>query len=249
MQAECLLRCGAERATLQVSVGFLHLQWREIGRVAAPFAGISVEGEPRIEIVRELSLAGSQYSTGRESVERRVRVQPLPIESGNFKRLGFSFPATRSVTPLGGDPSGQGVAVKVRRQNALEGLVEIGLQRVDEPLFKATVRVHNLSPVTAEELEIPDAVLMRTFASTHTVLHARNAEFISHLNPPAEYQSLAVSCKNIGVSPVLIGDPGSTDRETMLAVPTSLGDFPRVAADKSGQPWWDETNIFVRAQT
>jgi hydrogenase maturation protease len=77
-------------------------------------------------------------------------------------------------------------------------------------------------------------VLLRTFASTHVILHAPNASFVSLLEPPAEFKALAAACKNIGAWPVLVGAPGDSKRDTMLASPIILYDYPQIAPESDG---------------
>ena len=60
-----------------------------------------------------------------------------------------------------------------RRKEEVEGRVEIGAEDSDADLFKITVRIINTSPLPAGYLDDPDAVLMRTFAST--ILRSRTA--------------------------------------------------------------------------
>ena len=65
-------------------------------------------------------------------------------------------------------------------------------------------------------------------------------EFVSLLEPPAELQSLAADCENVGAWPVLVGDPGQ--RDTMLASPIILYDYPQIAPESAGD-LFDGTEI------
>src|SRR6202008_4816968 len=92
------------------------------------------------------------------------------------------------------------------------------------------------------ELENQDAVLLRTLASTHTVLHADEGEFVSLMDPPDSRRQLAAACKNQGTWPVLVGDESAGDRTTMLSSPIILYDYPKIAAESPGE-LFDGTEI------
>jgi hydrogenase maturation protease len=80
----------------------------------------------------------------------------------------------------------------------------------------------------------PDAVLMRTFASAHAVLHVREGEFVSLLEPPDDLAEAAAACRNTGVWPVLVGGEARRERDTMLASPIILYDYPKIAPESAG---------------
>ncbi|MFZ3263368.1 MAG: hypothetical protein WA172_05170 [Terriglobales bacterium] len=73
---------------------------------------------------------------------------------------------------------------------------------------------------------------MRSLVSTHTILGATGGEFISLLEPPDELQGLAAQCANVGVWPVLVGEQG--ERDTLLASPIILYDYPQIAPESIG---------------
>jgi hydrogenase maturation protease len=75
---------------------------------------------------------------------------------------------------------------------------------------------------------------MRTFASTHTILHTPHAHFISLIDPPEAYAAAATACRNIGTWPVLVGDEAQKDRDTMISSPIILYDYPRIAPESPG---------------
>ena len=104
------------------------------------------------------------------------------------------------------------------------------------------MRIFNETPVPADRVETHEEVIMRTFASTHTVLHATGGEFISLLDPDPQYESAAKACRNIGCWPVLVGDEAKNDRDTMLSSPIILYDYPKIAAESAGD-LFDSTEI------
>ena len=238
-QVECLLRCPGDLATVQVSARFLHPMWREVGKLPAPV--IATGCEPPLEVVSELWVDGQLHQTWQEAVEQEVQVPPVSVKADSAELIRFSFPASRALTSVR-DSSGQFAAVVVRRQEAVTGAVEVGVARVAASIFKLTVRIRNLTQMTAGELQSSDAVLLRAFASTHVVLQTPDAEFISLLEPPAEYEPLVGACKNIGAWPVLVGDATRAERNTMLASPIILYDYPQIAPE-SGGDFCDGTEI------
>jgi hypothetical protein len=127
----------------------------------------------------------------------------------------------------------QGVGIR-RRQDAICGVLEIAAEAVDAEVSRITVRVVNRTPLPEAAIADQDAILMRTFASTHTILHVRDGEFISLLDTPAAHAAAAAACKNIGVWPVLVGDEAKRERDTMLASPIILYDYPKIAPESSG---------------
>ena len=240
-QIECLMRRPGHRATVQVSARFLHPMWREVGKLPAPLSEIAAGSEPRFEVVSELWVDGELHQTWQEAVEQKVQAPAVSVKAGSVEIVRFSFPASRTLTPVR-DCSGQVGAVIVRRQEAITGALEVEVSQVAASLFKVTVRVHNHTELTAGELQSSDAVLMRTFASTHLILQTPEAEFISLLEPPAEYESVVATCKNIGAWPVLVGDATRAERDTMLASPIILYDYPKIAPE-SGGDFCDGTEI------
>jgi hypothetical protein len=67
-----------------------------------------------------------------------------------------------------------------------------------------------------------------------------NGQFVSLLDPPENLKELAASCQQIGVWPVLVGNEGA--RDTMLASPIILYDYPQIAPESPGD-LFDGTEI------
>ena len=77
-----------------------------------------------------------------------------------------------------------------------------------------------------------DAVLGISLLSAHTILQVDGGEFVSLLDPPAQYQAAAAACHNVGTWPVLAGEEGR--RDVMLSSPIILYDYPQVAPESPG---------------
>jgi hydrogenase maturation protease len=60
------------------------------------------------------------------------------------------------------------------------------------------------------------------------------------LEPPEDLKGVAASCQNVGAWPVLVGAEG--DRDTMLASPIILYDYPQIAPESPGD-LFDGTEI------
>ena len=125
-----------------------------------------------------------------------------------------------------------------RFQHAIEGIVEVSTVRVSERVFRVAVEVSNLTPLDVDAG--CDETALRSFASAHVALRVQGGEFLSLTDPPDQFRVFAAGCRNEGVWPVLVGDPGRCD--TMLAPPIILPDFPRIAPESSGD-FFDGTEI------
>ena len=60
------------------------------------------------------------------------------------------------------------------------------------------------------------------------------------IDPPEPWKEIAAGCRNIGMWPVLVGEPG--DHSTMLASPIILYDYPQIAPESPGD-LFDATEI------
>ncbi len=242
MQTECLACCGTGRMELQVSIRFLHLIARDIGAFEQPVAEYRGGIDSKLKLVEELRAGDRLYQTWQEAIEREVLVPMPPIEN-NFPvevKSRFRFLAWHELEPIW---DGQlAVGLVSRRQETLEGAVEVSVCSIGERLRKLTVRVLNQTPMTDPELNDAQAVAMRTLASTHTILRIEGGEFISLMDPPSEAKPAAEGCRNIGTWPVLVAGETGEDRRTMLSSPIILYDYPQIAPQSAG-PLFDGTEI------
>lgn len=235
MQTECLVETTGPAPVLDVSVGFLHIMAREL---AGPLAEWRA-AEMSCEILPGVEESHSVFQTWHEGVERKIELSGNALKSAGPdgplapQTKVFHFPATRVIESVR-DHHGAAAATLVRRQQEIKGVVELNAIPVGPDLFRVTVRVLNQTPVPPKELSCADAVLMRTLAATHTILHITDGAFISLMAPPANLQSAAEQCRNIGTWPVLVGDEGKEERDTLLSSPIILYDYPKVAAQSLG---------------
>lgn len=237
MQTECLVETREPKAELEVNVRFLHPMAREIGVPLEP-AG---EGRgPAFRVVPELRVDEQLFQTWLEAVEREVRV-PVLQPGAEPRQVEFQFPGSERSEPIC-DQRHQAVGVMVRRQEAVAGRVEVTTQAVEGGLYKVTVRILNQTAVPEAALADSEALLMRTLASTHTILQVRQGEFVSLLAPPDRCQAAAAGCQNLGTWPVLVGDEARQERDTTLSSPIILYDYPQIAPESAG-PLFDGTEI------
>jgi hypothetical protein len=242
MQTEFLYIAADDRATLDVKARFLHLVAREVGQLRTPMRELP-EGElPGYQRVAALEVGGQIYQSWQEAVEREVSLPGLNLNDLALegKRQPFAFPSKQEVEPLR-EPDGQTVGVIVRRQQQIEGSIEIGAERAGEQLYKVTVRILNLTPIEDASLKSRDEALMRSFVSTHTIFGAHGGgEFVSLLEPPEDLREMAASCSNVGTWPVLVGEEGA--RDLLLSSPIILYDYPQIAPESAGD-LFDSTEI------
>ena len=240
MQTECLMQ-STGAPLVQITVRFLHPLSREITALD-PKAGPHSSGADS-KPVEELRVGGRLYQTWQEAVEQIVGISPESIKSlaERSLELPFTFPASCTRESIC-DESNCVVGTITRRQEELQGRIEVRATSIDAKVSKLSVRVVNQTPVCESELNSQDAVIMRTFASTHVVLSAQKGEFLSALDPPPEYVGATASCQHIGAYPVLVGDEKRRERDTMLASPIILYDYPRIAPESPGD-LFDGTEI------
>jgi hypothetical protein len=176
----------------------------------------------RVRFLHLTAREGLQEAVAREVTAPALRtdllVEPL--------QLSFAFPAKR--------------ANESREQEPINGSIEIAALQVAERVFKITTRVLNLTPLADAAGMGRDEALKRSLISTHVILNVRGGKFISLLDPPESLREMAGSLCNIGTFPVLVGAEG--ERDTMLASPIILYDYPQIAPESPGD-FFDGTEI------
>ena len=205
MQTEVLVE-GGKDARVEVRVRFLQIVRRQAVR----------RGEP----VDELVVGGRRHLSWEEASERELRTGELSL-SGR-RRFTVAIPASREEEDLGDGGL-------VRTWHELKGEVTVGVEPLDEALHRLTVRIENQTAFAGDDRE---AALERTFCSTHTILRARDAAFVSCTDPPEALRPAVERLRNERAWPVLVGEPG--ERDTVLSSPIILEEYPRVAPESPG---------------
>jgi hydrogenase maturation protease len=233
-RTECLVR-GAAGTAVEVVVRFLHLTHRQV-LASGPLAASPA---PSLRPVESLQVGDRLFCTWQEAEEREVAVGELELGAicARPHRHPFALPGRQwceAVAAEGGAIPG----VLDREQQAVAGEVEVSAAQLKDGLFRLTVTVRNL---TAQETPADrDAALLRSLVSAHALLGARGGEFVSLLDPAGDCREAAAGCRNVGVWPVLVGGEGQ--RDTMLASPIILYDYPQVAPESAGD-LFDATEI------
>ena len=122
----------------------------------------------------------------------------------------------------------------------LEGAIAVTARLLEGDLFQVAVHVVNRTSLECAEKFSRDQALQYAFAAAHTILVARDGEFVSLLDPPEELREAASECQNIGTWPVLAGETGQ--RGCLLSSPIILYDYPQIAPESPGD-LFDGTEI------
>jgi len=248
MQTECLVH-GVQGVMLSVKVRFLHLLVREVGVPNTRSVSNAEPGEMPassstndFRVVPSLKVNLKLFQTWQEAVERNVFLPAVELSNAANQpiHLTFSFPASETTELLREDRSGENVGALIRRQEAIEGAVEVIATPMGNHLFKLNIQILNLTSLHDADQRTRDEALMRSFVSTHTILTVRNGEFVSLLDPPEVFREAASGCSNIGTYPVIAGNEGT--RDCMLSSPIILYDYPQIAPESAGN-LYDGTEI------
>ncbi len=151
----------------------------------------------------------------------------------------FELTASTAEEPLR-DARGTLAGRIVRTQYPVDGAIHVSAHPVAENTFKIVVRVGNVTPIHNAANVGRDSALLQSLVSAHVVLGVEDGEFVSLLDPPEALRTAIEDCHNQGVFPVLVGEAGQ--RDTMLASPIILYDYPQIAAESAGD-LFDGTEI------
>lgn len=239
MQTECLIK-GTTASTIELSLRFLKLITRSVRRIVEPSPH---SGSAFIyESVSALEVDGKLFTPWQEAIECEIHVPAcnLKILQTEPVEWRFAFPS-KEETELLRDATGRIVGEIARKQESVCGVVDIKASRLNDEIFKVHACVKNLMPLNLDAiLSSRDSVLMQSLISAHLLLGAGEGEFVSLLEPPEHLSKLAADCNNVGVWPVLVGPDGK--RDTMLASPIILYDYPQIAPESAGD-LFDGTEI------
>jgi hypothetical protein len=232
MHLECLVEGDAPR--IDVHLRFLQVISREVYD-----ASRHASSGPEDRLVQALEVDGNVYHTWQEAIERQVSVENLLVTSLAEEPylVEFEFQPLESVESLHAQ-DGMLAGRIVRRQQLLQGRVEVTARHHRRSLHSVQVQIQNLSPLPS--VSHRDEALPYSLASTHSILVVRQGRFISLIDPPESCADLAARCSNVGAWPVLAGS--EDERDMMLASPIILYDFPQIAPESDGD-YFDGTEI------
>ncbi|MGA8540614.1 MAG: hypothetical protein WB566_14005 [Terriglobales bacterium] len=238
MQTECLIE-GAPLAAIEIRIRFLKLVDRSLRRLVERVP--QPDGMPVVENVPMIEVGGKVFQAWQEAVEQEVVVPVcnLGALTTNPVEWKFTFSAKEELEFLR-DAKGQAEGVIARRQEAVEGAIEIKAAPAADGVFRIQVIVKNLTALEDAGEVSRNQALMRSLVSAHILLGVENGQFVSLLDPPESLREFAASCQNVGVWPVLVG--AEVERDTMLASPIILYDYPQIAPESPGD-LFDGTEI------
>jgi len=218
VQTQCLVQ--GRQPTVDVRVRFLHVVQRDVCRRRP---------DGTLEPVDALQVGQERYLTWDEAAERAVAIEEVDLARlATPRRAAIAIPAG-SETEAIHDEHGSVVGALVRGWRPLAGEVEVVAEPLQEGLFRLTVRVTNVVPWGGGDRA---GALKQTLVATHAVLRVQHGELVSLTDPPEQLKAAAAGCDNAGLWPVLVGEPGV--RDTMLAAPIILSDYPRIAPESPG---------------
>src|SRR3984957_11999877 len=244
MRTQCLLRSRGQTSTLKVRLRFLHPTTRVVGLLSEPMPELpaDIDGDS-FSPVPELRVGDKLYQTWQEAGEREIQSSCQPLDGLTRQELSLPFHFSSAQTfEAVRDSRSQVIGAIIRRQQSVEGKINIAALPIDGDVFKISVTVENLTPVSESDLHEQTEVLLRTFASTHTILESEGGEFFSLTDPPAGYVEATAACSNVGTWPVLVGDQEKAENSTMLSSPIILYDYPEIAPESPGE-FFDGTEI------
>jgi hypothetical protein len=237
-QTECLIR-PTDATSVTVRVRFLQLVTRTVASVDPPAAELSADVLARLEDVKELRVAGVNHRAWDEATE-------VAIDCGTHTigRLLEGEVVVEHAIPGGDDlevllDEQDLIAGALQRERqAIVAEVTLSAVRVGPDLVRVGVVVRNVSAFRVDGDR--ERALRSSLISTHAILVANNGGWLSLADPPADALEAAAGCRNAGLWPVLVGEPGSSD--VVLASPIILEDHPQVAPESSGD-LFDATEI------
>jgi hypothetical protein len=240
MQTEFLVE-GSSLTGLEVRVRFLQLVARSIGELTNPVSELLPGEVPDFRPAARLEVAGRIYQPWQEAMEREVIQAVYNVEALGHGPVpdAFGFPAERQFEYLR-DSGGRVVGVIVREHRLIFGAIEVTGKKVEDGVFKVTVRILNTTPFEVSAQSNREHALLSSLVSTHTVLGVHDGSFVSLLAPPQRLSALAAGCQNVGTWPVLVGEEGQ--RDTLPSSPIILYDYPQIAPESAGD-LFDGTEI------
>ena len=171
---------------------------------------------------------------GRSQTTVDVRVRFLQVMPGSWQEA-----VEREVSLLGcrlGDLVSQPRAAELLAGESacptIEGTLTLSARRLGDGLFLLSAHLMNRTSLDSAEQLSRDEVLPYSLVAAHTILTVREGEFVSLTDPPDAFRDAASQCQNIGVWPVLVGEPDA--RDAMLSSPIILYDYAQVAPESPG---------------
>lgn len=244
MQTECLVT-GDSSTQLTIKARFLQAVARTVGKLRTPLNHLPADGQNGrdvdYEVVDALQVGDQTFQPWQEAIEREIAVPAFPIADvvSLPRSTALTLPGGRELEPAR-DADGRIAGVILRTRETIAAQVDVSATRVQDGLFKITVRIVNVSTTGNPSSADRDEALMQSLLSAHTILGIDGGEFVSSLDPPASLREIVSGCSNIGTWPVLVGEEGQLD--AILSSPIILYDYPKIAPESPGN-LFDGTEI------
>ena len=230
LRSECLL-LGTASSRVEVRVRCLQLVERVVEKLT----------EAAFRPVKNLTVDGQTFYSWQEAVERETTIPFSAVDELLRQPLTIPLHLPGSVAEeILVDSRGVVAGRIIRTQQTIDGLITLEAVAAAQDIFKITVRVANVTAIDGAANISRDSALLQSLVSAHVVLGIEHGEFISLLDPPESLRAAAEDCHNLGVFPVMVGDAGQ--RDTMLASPIILYDYPQIAPESAGD-LFDGTEI------
>ena len=217
-QTDVLVEADHAAARVTVRLRFLQVEARRVEALR----------DDAFEPVESLEVDGAAYLSFDEAFERELTVT-CDATPGSEKIVPVAIAGGTTEETLR-DAADAVRGRIVRERWPLRGTLTVRCDAVPgaDSLRKVRVLVENDSDVVAGERA---GALRTAFVSTHVLLAAQGARFVSVLDPIPAAADATPALRNRHVFPVLVGD-GAADAQRaalMLSSPIILYDFPAVA--------------------
>lgn len=223
-QTECLFTADpAAGAVVHVRVRYLHVQRRQVERLA---------GDGRHVPVESLETGGEVHLTVDEAVPRETDlVVPVAELLAGERQFDVGAPGGEEAgTPAGGVRVVRGREPVLARTTVRAWRLGTGPAGGSRTAYRLRVRTENTGEAAPG---VPrEEALRRSLIAAHTFIGGSGVEFVSLTDPPGWAREAAARCRNLHTFPVRAGGPDT--RDLMLSSPIILPDHPRVAPESPG---------------
>lgn len=195
--------------------------------------------------VDRLEVGGKPHVPWDEGEPREIDFD-IPFDAPPLT-IPFATPGDCVLEPL--KDGSRMVGQLIRERPVLCGAIHVRAERVPSsdahPLVRVVVRVENLTPFDASASAGREAAMHASLISTHLLLAASGAKFVSLSSPPDYAAEASEGCTSVGTYPVLVDGPD--DPSIILCSPLRLRDHPRVPPEAtSNAPLFPGKRVRVR---
>ncbi len=233
MRSESIVR-GNKNFSINIIVRFLHLKKVEI------FESIhDGKNETGFEQVYSLNTADKVFQGGWQTLERKINTGNLQIDSllQSSKTIFLEFEKIHDSEDI--SDNRETIGKQINKVAEIKGTIIVEAVKVDRPgSYRLTVTVTNTTSIENAGAANRDDIISQSFLSTHIILKADGAKFISHQSPGEEWKTVISECENKNTWPILIEETDTT----LLSSPIILYDYPEINPQSHGD-LFDSTEI------